>query len=73
MKFKPVPMLILAGAVLAAYMVWKRQKDGASSTEAAPAQGFGELFAGLFGGPGAATAPAATPAPETATAADNGT
>lgn len=76
MKFKPVPMLIVAAAIAAGYMVWKRQKAANTTTEGdtpAAAQGFGAIFESLFGGPGAATAPATSPASETATAADNGT
>lgn len=76
MKFKAVPLLIVAGAVFAGYMVWKRQKAADTTTATdmpASAAGFGAWFENLFGTPGAATAPATTPPAETATAADNGT
>lgn len=74
MSFKPVPLLILAGAAVAAYMVWKRQKAANTTTESdtpAAAQGFDAWFNSFFGGAGASTAPST--APETGTATDNGT
>lgn len=76
MKFKLVPVLIVAGALAAGFMVYRRQQAGASSTEGdAPdaAQGFSALFSSMFGGAGAATAPATNPAPANGTATDNGT
>lgn len=76
MKLSPVQLLIVAGAVFAGYMVWKRQKAANTTTESdtpAAAEGLGAWFNDFLGGAGAATAPAPTPAPATGTTTDNGT
>ncbi len=79
MKGKIIPLLILAGAGLAGYLVWKRSQapatDGSAAVDAgAVSGGFMSDFFAKFGlvAP-AAPAPAPVPAPAPATAADNGT
>ena len=75
MKFKPVPMRILAAALFAGYQVWKRQQtttEGEAATSVG--QSFADLFGKLFGNVAeAAPPPPAAPAPAPTTAADNGT
>lgn len=71
---KAVPLLIVAAAVVGAFLVWRQRQaaeaDDAGATEQAPSfDAFGEFFSRLFGD--GAAAPAPDPAP--ATPADNGT
>ena len=73
MKFRPIPMLILAGALVAGYMVWRKSQPATTEGSAAVGDGFGSWFEGLFGNVAAGSTTPPAPAPAPAVAADNGT
>lgn len=74
MKFRPIPMLILAGAAVAAYLVWRKSQPASTEGSAAVGgDGFGAWFENLFGNVAAGSTTPAAPAPAPAVAADNGT